>query len=126
VEDCVSLEFYKIMHVFGIALLICGLAGLWGVSLLSTKPIEASLRRRLALIHGLGMTLVLVGGFGMLARLGIMGNWPGWVYAKLVIWVVFGASLVLAKRKARWGSKLLLFWAGLVGFATYLALLKPF
>lgn len=42
------------------------------------------MRRRIASGHGAGLFLVLLGGSGMMARVGIGGlPWPGWVPVKL-------------------------------------------
>ena len=45
-------------------------------------------RRIVSLIHGLGALLILVGGFGMLARLGFLhgANLPAWLWVKVVLW----------------------------------------
>ncbi len=118
-----SLEFYKILHIIGFISIFASLAGLWGVSL---KGTDGGTRRALALIHGVGMTLVLISGFGMLARLGMTSGLPGWIYAKLTIWLVLGGSMVLAKRKAHIGPMLVVGWILIGGMAAYLAILKPF
>ena len=82
-------------------------------------------RGSLAALHGLGLAILLISGFGMLARLGILKDLPGWAYGKLAIWLVLGASVALAKRKATWGNKLLTAWIALGTLAAYLCIYKP-
>ncbi|MGZ3723746.1 MAG: hypothetical protein ACXVA9_12475 [Bdellovibrionales bacterium] len=117
-------EFYKVLHLCGILMLFSGLAALWGVYSSGTAPAK-NRRLALAMIHGFGMLFVLVGGFGMAAKLGMMSNLPVWIYLKLSIWLLLGGSMVLAKRKSQWGPGLLLFWVALGTSAAYLALYKP-
>lgn len=120
-----SYELYKVLHVFGILMLIAGLCGLWGVYS-AGQPVLKSQRIGLALIHGFGMALILISGFGMLARLGFMSQIPLWTYAKMVIWLILGGSMALAKRRAGLGLRLVLLWVALGGAAGYLAIFKPF
>ena len=120
-------EIYKIVHVVGLLCVFSGLAALWGVS--SNGPLQSypSSRRGLAIIHGVGMTLLLVGGFGMLARLGVAHDGlPGWIIAKLLIWLVLGGSMVLAKRKAYLGTRLIIAWIFLGGLAPTLRFTSRF
>lgn len=49
--------------------------------------------------HGIGLVISLVSGFGMLAKLGIMGSMPTWVWIKIGLWLVLGFLPVLAKRR---------------------------
>ena len=118
-----SLEFYKIMHIIGFVSIFASLGGLWGLSLKGAGPKE---RRAMALVHGVGMTLVLISGFGMLARLGLTAAMPGWIYGKLGIWLVLGGSMVLAKRKAHLGPMLIVGWVLIGGLAAFFAVMKPF
>jgi hypothetical protein len=120
----VSHSVYLVIHIVGILLLFSGLTALVGASL-KGAPAKGT-RFGLALIHGFGMLLVLISGFGMLARLGFMANIPGWAYGKIAIWILLGASMILAKRKAEWGLSLILFWVVLGGLAACLAVFKPF
>jgi hypothetical protein len=119
-----SYEFYKLLHICGILMIFSGLAALWGVYSTGQAP-PPGRRKALAIIHGLGMLLVLVGGFGMAAKLGLMANLPLWLYLKISVWLLLGASMVLAKRKAQWGPALLLLWILLGASAATLALFKP-
>ena len=62
-------EFYKILHLTGLVLLFSGL-----VSLLTLKAIGAEVNgaaKKFSFIaHGIGLFLILLSGFGLLARLG--------------------------------------------------------
>ncbi len=82
---------------------------------------ENSLRGLLAAMHGTGLVLSLVAGFGMLGA-----NVPGWAWAKLVIWLFFGAALTLAYRSRTLARPLVVALPLLAGIAAWLALYKPF
>jgi hypothetical protein len=62
----------------------------------------------------------------MAARLGMMSGLPGWVHAKIGLWVVLGALPIVAKRMPQHSGKL--WWAipffGIL--AAYLGVYKPF
>lgn len=120
-----SYEFYKILHLTGLVLLFSGL-----VSLLTLKitgaPIEGSAKKFSFIAHGIGLFLVLLSGFGLLARLGLVSGLPNWIYAKIAIWLYFGASLILIKRKGQLGWMLYLPMLLIFIIAAYLAVTKPF
>lgn len=121
----ISFEVYKIMHIFGFVLLFMGLAGtLFAFASASTVP------PRIKMIgfasHGLGLLLVLTGGFGMLARMGMVRDLPNWIFAKLAIWVFLGVAISLSKRKSQWAPGLVALYAVMVAIAAYLAIFKPF
>ncbi len=85
-------------------------------------------RKWVAITHGIGLLIVLVAGFGLLARLGIShgGDWPIWVWMKLGIWLVLGAMTALIGRNPRHAR---FFWVGipiLAALAAYLGINKPF
>lgn len=86
---------------------------------------EHGARRLAAITHGIGMVLVLIAGFGLLARLGI-GQWPGWVYMKLLIWLALGLIMAPVLRKPLMGR---VWWTAVIvlgGLAAYFAVVKPF
>lgn len=85
-----------------------------------------SWRKPVAITHGVGMFLVLLGGFGMLPGLGIHWPWPGWVIGKVIIWIVFGALIALIFRKPTLAKPLWWITIALAGLAAYLAGNKPF
>ena len=85
-----------------------------------------NVRKLVFISHGVGILFVLVSGFGLLARLGLTQNIPGWVFGKLTIWVILGAAVALVKRKGHIGWPIFLLLIALFAAAAYLAVVKPF
>lgn len=80
---------YKFIHYIGIFFLLTGL----GALIFSEKD-----KIKLAtLSHGIGLLLILLGGFGMQAKTHI--GFPVWFTVKLVIWLVLGGLVVAIKKK---------------------------
>ena len=117
----VPYEAYKVMHYLGMFMTFFALGALY----LRASTGNNSGKKFLMTLHGLGLFLVLLAGFGLLARLGMVSGLPQWVLIKLVIWLIFGALAPLFLRKAAWASFLWLVTL-LLGFtAAYLAVYKP-
>lgn len=120
-----SLQFYKFLHLVGVLLVFLSLGGiLQHVRSGGTKSDNPS-RRCHAVAHGLGLFLILLGGFGMLAKLKLFWPLPIWVVLKAVIWLFLGACLALIYRKP--ADNKALWWAVLIAgiAAAYLGLMKP-
>ena len=97
-------QFYKAMHIVGLIMIFSGLAGILFLNAAKATP-KKKIRLTGFITHGIGMALTITGGFGMLARLGIAQNGiPSWIYSKLVIWILLGLSMSIAKR---WADKTL-------------------
>lgn len=94
-----SHPIYKVIHLLGVLLLVCGLGGLWAMAAAATEESRRAARKLVLATHGTAMFLILFAGFGMLARLGISGSWPLWVWIKVGIWVLLGGLPVLLKRR---------------------------
>jgi hypothetical protein len=122
----ISYSVYRVVHLFGIFLLLVILGGL---AFGARRADAGALTRRAGMIlHGLGLFVVLLGGFGLLARIGIVHgtDWPGWVWAKLGVWVVLGAAVAIPLRRPSWAGPLLVLLPVLGGLAAWLAIFKPF
>jgi hypothetical protein len=124
----VSYLTYKLIHFFGIFLLVTALGASCMNVVRGGPRTEQPMRRALGAAHGIGVFLILLGGFGMLARLGVMhgGGFPGWVNAKLVIWLVFVAAIMVPRLGQGYAKALLVALPFLALSAGALALLKPF
>lgn len=83
-----SIVPYHVIHIAGLIMLFIGFGALLGGN---TKTAMKW--------HGIGLVIMLVAGFGMLAKLGIMKSMPSWVWIKIGIWLALGALPVLAKKK---------------------------
>ena len=123
-----SHSFYNVVHIVGIILFVAALGGGAVRGMADGGGDSPSTRRLLAGLHGSGLFLVLLGGFGMLARLGVMqaGGFPGWVWAKLIVWGGFTVALSLLLRMPRLALPILLALPVLGGVAAYMAIYKPF
>lgn len=123
-------EIYRLIHFIGIFVLLFAFGSLF-TGEKSTKGA--------AIGHGIGLLLILLGGFGMHSSpLGgtefklkdtyeiMFGTkWPLWLILKIVIWAAFGACMVLAKRRVIRGAAA---WILIIALATgsyLLAYKKP-
>lgn len=113
---------YRILHLVGVIMIFLSLGGLIVYGMLGSN--EERVKKMAGLTNGIGLFLALVGGVGMLGKLGL--GFPGWAIAKLGIWLVLGGSIAVANRKPEFGKYL---WVGsvLLGVvAVYLAIFKAF
>ena len=114
---------YKVIHLLGIFLLFAGLGGLWASVSVASEDLRKTIRRLATAAHGAAMLLILIAGFGMMARLQISHSWPLWIWLKLVVWLLLAGYPVLLKRQDR-PTGLLFFLAPLLGgVAAYVALM---
>ena len=123
-----SHQFYNVVHILGIVLLVMALGGMALHAANGGTRRENAARGLIAALHGIGAFLILLGGFGMLARLGAMhgSGFPGWIWVKLVIWVLLGAAALLPYRRPALARPLLFVVPGLAAVAAYMAVYKPF
>ena len=121
----ISYEIYKLIHFIGLTLTVFSLGAL-AFQMLNHRAKDFQNRKFLAIGHGVGLFLLLLGGFGMLARLGIVQGMPTWVWLKIIIWVLVGAIIAPMRRKPEWSPWLWAIAIGLVIAAAWVALFKPF
>jgi hypothetical protein len=117
---------YKVIHLLGNFMVIIAIGGL-AVHVMNGGGRDHQWRKGIAITHGIGMFLSLLGGFGALARLGIaQQGLPPWVYAKLVIWIILGGTTAILIRKKESAKPLWFFTLFLTALATYIAGVKHF
>jgi hypothetical protein len=122
-----SYQLYNLLHIVGLAFLMVGLGGMAATAATVQMGAARPKRGLVMAFHGVGLFLILLGGFGMLARLGIMhgAGFPGWIWAKLTIWLALGAAAALPFRFPAAARPLLLVVPLLAGLAAYMAIYKP-
>ena len=116
-------NMYKALHILGLFLVFTGLGGLMVQTVTGTGD-NRQARRLTGIAHGVGLLIVLVTGFGSLAKLGV--GFGLWVWIKVAIWIVIGGIIALIRRQPQLTG--ILWWIlPLLGtFAGYLAIFKPF
>lgn len=118
-----SYQFYKILHFIGIFMVFSGLGGQL-LHALNGGSRQHRSRKWLAIMHGVGLLLIFVAGFGLIAKLKV--GFPGWVWAKIVIWVLLGGIGAVAARKQDLAKSVWIAIIALGTVAAYLAGYKPF
>lgn len=122
-----SYPFYKLMHFIGIFVLLVALSATCMHAALGGNKSDNPLRKALGAAHGIAALLILTGGFGMLARLGIVqGGLPTWVMLKLVLWATLAAAMALPYLSRTWARALLVAMPVLAALAGATAMFKPF
>ncbi len=119
-----SFQLYKVIHILGLFFVFASLGALTLQAYVG-KPLDEKGRRLAGLTHGISLLIVLISGFGALARLGL-GGFPGWVWVKLVIWLVIGGIIVLIRKMPQLAGVLWVVLPLLGALAGYLAIYKPF
>jgi hypothetical protein len=121
-----SYAFYKVLHLAAVLGIFASLGAICYHAMNGGQRTGAVGRGIVAALHGGGLLVALVAGFGLLARLGLIGSWPGWVWGKIVIWLVVGALVAVPYRRPALARPVLLSLP-LVGLAAaWLAAAKPF
>ena len=118
-------EIYKVLHLVGILMVFVALGGT-AMHVASGGTKGGPFHRTAMLTHGLGALLIFVAGFGLMARLGITGSWPAWVFIKLAIWLILGGLIGVIHRKPATAKAL--WWVILLlgAAAAFTAIQKPF
>ncbi|RAP27945.1 hypothetical protein DID78_05720 [Candidatus Marinamargulisbacteria bacterium SCGC AG-343-D04] len=112
-----SVSFYLFIH-------ITALVGM--VSSLSYLLLTEKNNKKCQMIFGSSALLMLISGFGQIAKLGINMH-SGWLAGKILIWLILAASIpMISKRfphlKGKWFNMSL----SLVILAVFLVVYKPF
>jgi uncharacterized membrane protein SirB2 len=115
-----SLPHYHIIHLIAVMALFAGAgAALGGAD-------NPGVRKFGAILSGVALVLLLVTGFGLLAKLQLMKAMPVWVWLKLGIWVIVAVLPVFVKRKMIPGTTAVFIALALGSVAACLGYLKPF
>ena len=117
-----SLLFYKVLHIIGILMLFLSIGGAIIRAAIDQK--NEKLEKFVLINHGSSLLIILVAGFGMLGKLGMV--FSTWVVVKIIIWLLMGALILpikkMPEKRAVWWFTALLLGA----ISAYMAIYKPF
>ena len=119
-------DLYEIIHVIGMAMLFVAIGGVAVHAANGGTNTNSATRRLVSIVFGVGSFLILLGGFGMMARLGLVrGMPPAWLIVKMLIWLLLSGIVLLPYRRPALARPFLLALPLLAGLAVYMALYKP-
>ena len=105
---------YKIIHLTGIAALALGVGGMMA---------GGPNRKPFAILQGLALLVMLVSGFGLLAKQQL--GYPPFAIVKTVLWVVIGLMPVIVRRLKLPLVTAMLIALSLVAVMAWLGVMKP-
>ena len=104
-------------------MLFMGYGALLGRSMLGSD--NSRVRKLGSVTSGVGLVLILVAGFGSIAK--VYGNqFQTWMILKILIWLVLGGLIVLINRKPALAVPLWWTLIALGGLAAFLVYARPF
>ncbi|HWA10785.1 MAG TPA: SirB2 family protein [Opitutaceae bacterium] len=110
-------NYYSILHVFSLFVLTAHTF----MAFANPRPED---RRQTLIITGVASLLVLVSGFGMVARI-YQHHIFGWMVVKMVCWLLFSALAGIAYRRPHLRGKLAAGGLTLLLIALAMVYLKP-
>lgn len=111
-----SYQLYFFLHLVGVALLI-------GFTFYAFASPSATTRKWVLSASGIASLLVLAAGLIMVMK---MGEFPGWVWVKLVSWIGLSAFAGIAYRRKGLVGPLMIVSLILIVGAIWAVVFKPF
>ena len=105
---------YLIIHLTGIAMLSIGTGGMFA---------DGKSRKTFASFQGIGLLVMLVSGFGLLAKLHL--GFPHFAMVKMALWVVIAMLPVIFRKLKTPLAAAILVSLALVGIMAWLGVMKP-
>lgn len=115
-------QVYHVLHITGIIMLFMGYGALLARSMVRNDSKE--LKRLGSITSGIGLVLIFVAGFGLMAKL-YNNSFQSWMLIKIVIWLILGGIIVLINRVPALAK--LLWWViiAMGALAAYMVYMRP-
>lgn len=120
-----SYNLLRVLHILGILMVFLSLGG--AIIRAALNDSTESVKKNIAMLHGVGLLLLLATGFGlvlMVAKMG--GSFGGWIAVKFVIWLILGGAVAMLGRMQSKAGMLGYVILALGAVAATMALYKPF
>ena len=113
---------YKLIHLASILFLFTAAGGVALYAANGGNRESNVAGRWVSAIHGVTLVLILISGFGLVARLGT--GFQLWVWVKFALWFVIGSIALLPLRKPHLGFRWFLLIPLLGAISAYMAVFK--
>lgn len=111
--------FYHYLHLIGVILLFTSVGGI-----LAVAGGVTSAKKIVGILHGVGLLVLLIAGFGWLAKSGNV--YPKYVWVKVGIWLVLGILPLIVRKRVVQPAVGVSLGIVLGAVAAYLGYFKPF
>ena len=111
--------FYHYLHLIGVILLFTSVGGM-----LAVAGGVTSAKKIVGILHGVGLLVLLIAGFGWLAKSGNV--YPKYVWVKVGIWLVLGILPLIVRKRVVQPAVGVSLGIVLGAVAAYLGYFKPF
>lgn len=124
--DPVSYHFYLFLHLVSLFVVLLTLGGISFHMISGGTKFNFTIRKQVAIIHGIAVLVAFVSGFGLIAKANYSFSTSQWLVGKIICWLIIGAFPTIAYKKVlpRWGDFLLL--CLVAAAAVSLVVFKPF
>lgn len=122
----ISYNIYKVIHLLGLFGMFLSFGGLLMYIIGGGTKAAFKHRKLVAISHGVFLFLIMLGGFGMAARLQWHEAWPVRFYVKLGFWIFFAGLLAVPYRMPQLAKPLWFSLPVLGAIVAYIVLYKPF
>jgi hypothetical protein len=119
VSSSMSPVFYHYLHLIGVILLFTSVGGM-----LAVAGGVTSAKKIVGILHGVGLLVLLIAGFGWLAKSGNV--YPKYVWVKVGIWLVLGILPLIVRKRVVQPAVGVSLGIVLGAVAAYLGYFKPF
>lgn len=98
----ISYEIYKVLHLYAVIVMVLSL----GINFVVPEKIKF-----FSILSGIFTFLALVGGFGLMARLGIKHGqmFPLWIVVKMLVWLLIGIGGPMAIKRLSPAQRMIAF-----------------
>ena len=114
-----SLQVYQLVHLISVMLLV-------GTTFAAFANPDPDKRKSTLMGSGILSFLVLLGGFGLKAKVPYDIGWPGWLIVKLGCWLVLSGLAGIAFRKPGSAGGLRVIAILVIAAAVSMVYLRPF
>jgi uncharacterized membrane protein SirB2 len=120
-----SYNFYSFLHILSVLLVGMSLAITAAHVVNGGSKQNLKNRKLLSITHGVALLVLLVAGFGLMARAGYKFSSSHWIHVKLLCWLLLGVYPLFLYKKWIPQKFALIGFFSIMAVAVYFVVFKP-